>query len=140
MAGVFTWFGRNNIIKKNSSQKSPITTNTLIAFPTTSLSDLRSTFLHFIWARQRARIKHSLFKLPETKGGIGSPDLTQYYEATNVARILKWCSAFQHRQWIHLEQDFSTHPLRGLSWVNAPLRVQDSPTDRPQLCHRLTTF
>lgn len=71
----------------------------------------------FLWGDRRSRISFSKLTQPKQLGGIGLPDLHNYYTAIHLSRILDWNVHSPYKNWVSLEDLFSTLPIASLPWM-----------------------
>lgn len=57
---------------------------------------------------------------PKEKGGIGLPDISRYYRAVHLARIVDWHCNKDSKQWVGMEIEDSSIPLLSSPWLLSP--------------------
>lgn len=68
----------------------------------------------FIWNGRRPIIKYSTLQLPKDKGGLSLPNLKDYYQATQLGPILKWCDENYCARWKDIEKTVLQFPIQSL--------------------------
>lgn len=74
--------------------------------PKSFFQELNTHISSFIWHGSTPRAKRSLLEMPRSMGGLGLPNFTFYYWSANVAKLIYWISAFEHKRgpsWALLE-------------------------------------
>lgn len=115
---VFSWFGRATILKMNALPRMLYILQTVpIHIPLAFFKSYRSLSSNFIWGGHKARIKYTHLTLPKYLGGIGLPDLQNYYKAVHLTRILDWNLHTSSKDWVGLEDSFSKLHLASVPWI-----------------------
>lgn len=116
--GTFSWFGRAAIIKITILPRLLYLIRTLpIKLPTNMFRTLRAMFLKFIWAHKKPRIKYETLLRVKESGGLGVPNLRDYYRASHIARIIDWHCHRVIKDWVKLEMDLNSIPLTFAPWI-----------------------
>ena len=76
-----------------------------LVFPLTWFQEIKSLFISFLWHNKKPRIAYRKLIIPRDKGGLGAPDLYQYYLAYNAKYLLAWA----------YESD--NHPPSSWEWI-----------------------
>lgn len=116
--GIFSWFGRASIIKMNILPRLLYLFQTIpIKLPQAIFASVRSICSTFIWGKAKPRISFDRLTIPKLRGGIGLPDISKYYWACQLTRIIDWNVHSSTKDWVNIEHSFSLIPLRQLPWT-----------------------
>lgn len=130
-SGTFSWFGRAAIIKMTVLPKLLYVIRTLpIKLPPSLFKTLRTLFVRFIWAHKKPRIKLEALMKAKEMGGLGVPNLRDYYLASHAARIIDWHCHRDSKDWVGLEMALFSTPLSfapWLKWSNYPDELKHHP-------------
>lgn len=94
-----------------------------IHVPTAFFRNYKSLCTKFLWGNRRPRISYQYLSIPKQKGGIGLPDLRNYYHACHLSRVLDWNIHDRYKDWVTLEASCTSSPLHLLPW-NFPKHTQ----------------
>lgn len=83
--------------------------------------------------------KHSSQTLPKLKGGIGLPELSLYYRASQLTRIVDWHNHALNKDWVGIENAFLHFPISHLPWIN-PTSVPRTCRDHPLIGLTIANF
>lgn len=116
----FSWFGRAGILKMNALPPILYILQTVpIQLHTAFFRSYRSLCCKVFWGEQRPRINYAQLSLPKHLGGIGLPELLNYYKAVHLSRIIEWNIHAPNKDWVSLEASFTSIPLKSLPWIQA---------------------
>ena len=75
-------------------------------FPPKWFKDIKSLFTQFLWNNKKPRIGYNKLIIPRSMGGLGVPDIFQYYLSFNAKYPLSWAynNDFPIGSWQWLEQ------------------------------------
>lgn len=80
------------IIKQNVLPRILYKMQTLpIAIP--FLKRIKKLIYEFVWANKTPRLSGNILIRSKAKGGLALSDISNYYVAVHLARILKWCNS-----------------------------------------------
>ena len=84
-------WGRAEILKMNVLPRlAHIINSTPLKFPTSWFRDIESLFIRFLWNNKNNRISFKKITIPRSRGGLGVPDIYQYYLLYNAWYPLTW--------------------------------------------------
>ena len=84
-------WGRVEILKMNVLPRLAFCISAIpLEFPARWFQEIRSIFIQFIWNNKKPRISYKKLVVPRSKGGLGVPDIFQYYLAYNARYPLTW--------------------------------------------------
>lgn len=75
-----------------------------IPLPNSFLKTMQNQMLKFIWAGKRARFSLQMQENHKQIGGLGVPNLKDYYTATILEQLKQWFANRDIKHWTHLEQ------------------------------------
>lgn len=138
---IFSWFGRVTIMKMTIL---PRLLYLLQAIPIRLLSPFfrpyTSLCTTFLWQYIQPRISYDQLTLPKQKGRIGLPDIHNYYRACHLSRIVNWNIHSRGKDWVTLEDLFSTLSIESIPWLlpwHLPPSLKGHPLIGPSLeCFR----
>lgn len=64
--------------------------NLNILIPFTTLQNIQTLFSQFIWQDKKSRIQASVLQTFKQHSGVTAPNITLYYHAINLSKILQW--------------------------------------------------
>lgn len=103
-----------------------------IVIPDTFFKSLQSMLRSYIWSHKKPRCPHSVTIRLKKAGGMGLPDVKDYYVAVLLDQIRHWFTPTLGKQWRHIEQSFITKgDLRTLllaEWVTQTEYYISHPT------------
>ncbi|XP_078518461.1 uncharacterized protein LOC144783270 [Lissotriton helveticus] len=85
--------------------------------PTGWLQKAQSELTRFVWNGRRPRFKHTIATLPPEHGGVCVPDLTLYFQATQLRTLVEWHQPESGKHWLFQDQAVAGRPLQGLSFL-----------------------
>lgn len=107
-----SWFGRVASLKMNVLPQVLYIFQTVpVTMPFAFFASLRWLFVDFIWACKGSQISLANHTLPKRKGGLGLPDIHQYYWASHLARVVDWNAHRASKDWASLEHAFLPYTL-----------------------------
>lgn len=93
-----------------------------IKLPPSFFASFKRMCRNLLWSARAPRLSWDKLILPKGRGGgIGLPDLTTYYRACHLTRIVDWHAHKTDKDWIQVENAFSRTPLHRLPWTNPRL-------------------
>lgn len=101
-----------------------------IKLPQAFFTSIRIACSRFIWGTAQPRISFERLTLPKLKGSIGLPNITKYYWACQLPRIIDWNVHSTTKAWLNIKQAFSNLPLNQLPWTantHIPLTCKQHP-------------
>lgn len=107
-----------------------------IKLPNTFLQSFRKICQNDLWNQKQPRIRHTLLIKPKPKGGIGLPDIQQYYWSCHLQRIIDCHTHHQVKDWVTLENSLFLYPIICVPWIHCnlwPKNLTDHPTIGPTL-------
>lgn len=106
---TFSWMDRIHIVKSFMLPKFLFLTRMLpLTIPKSDLQKWQSLLNRFIWDNKRHRISHKIMRLSRNKGSIGIPDIPLYYEAAQLANVLRILNTDSRTDWMLMEFDNDT--------------------------------
>ncbi|CAI5636845.1 unnamed protein product [Oreochromis niloticus] len=81
-----------------------------VKIPVEKFKDWDRLISRFVWNGKRPRIKYTTLQLSRKQGGVGLPNLKDYYHAAQTRPAIKWC-----------DQNFNA------KWKDIEIKVQDVP-------------
>lgn len=119
-----SWFGHINVIKMDILPKWLYTFQAIPVEPSPGFSPSMNKAIHaFIWQCKKPRIWQTVLSLTKNKGGVALPQITLYFYAVYLIRILDWYHSRSYEFWTSIENDLIPVDLILFSWTN--------PTDEP---------
>lgn len=120
-----SWFGRLYSIKMNILPRLLYLFRTLpIAINRHDLKVFQKKIMQFIWGNTRPRVNQQTLYAPRIKGGLGVPNLVRYFEAAQLAQLIRTHSGLPQPSWMKLESSpYPTKPISHLMW----LHMKDRP-------------
>ena len=76
-----------------------------VRVPASTLNMLDKLISTFIWQKKRPRVRLKTIHLPKDKGGLGLPNLKNYYWAAQINAIVAWIGNDREAIWTQIEQD-----------------------------------
>lgn len=107
-----------------------------ILIPPSFFKTYQSACSKFLWGTHKPRISFKQLTRPKHLGGIGLPNIFNYYTATHLTRIVDWKTHSRHKVWVALEASLTTLSLASLPWTNPrhiPLTLLTNPLIGPTL-------
>lgn len=102
----FSWIDRIHIIKEFITSKFLFLTQMLpLAIPKVDLHKWQTMLNTFIWSNRRHRILHKTMRLSRNRGSVGVPDIRLYFEAAQLANVLRILSSDLKTDWMSMEFD-----------------------------------
>lgn len=130
--GLFSWFGRCNIVKMNTMPHLLYYFQALqIHILGPFLRAVDQALVIFLWAQKPPQHAQSTLHLPKLLGGMVLLDASLYHMVCHMTRVLDWCCHDGPlKQWVQVEKLFSEIPLESLPWyqLDMPPRVLAHPT------------
>uniref|UniRef100_A0A667XFI8 Reverse transcriptase domain-containing protein n=1 Tax=Myripristis murdjan TaxID=586833 RepID=A0A667XFI8_9TELE len=84
-------WGRSEVIKMNLLPRLTFLMSSIpLKFPPSWFKEINKIFSGFLWNYKKPRISQKKLKNPRPSGGIGLPDIYQYYIAYNARYPLQW--------------------------------------------------
>lgn len=83
---------------------------------------VRKSFVAFVWNDKRPRLAYDILRRSKVEGGMRLPDISFYYRAISLVRILNWCHDSQNKLWVPLEKIMAGRNLAGAPWIPSTLR------------------
>lgn len=118
---TLTWFGHYNALKMTVLPRILYILQTIpIRVPSTYFKQLQMIIREFIWSHKSQRTKMQMPR-PKEKGGIGLPDLLQYYRAVHLSKIVDWHCNKEFKQWVRMEFEDVSFPLLTSPWLTCSL-------------------
>lgn len=115
---AFTWTGRTNIIKMNILPRILFFLQMVpVSLPNGFFTHLTSMFAAFVWWGRKPRKAMRVFKSYKRMGGLGVPDIKQYYGGVVLQRILNWCHHNATKLFVPLEKFMAGRNLSYASWL-----------------------
>lgn len=72
----------------------------------------------FIWQKKRPRVRLKTLLLPKFKGGLGMPNLKNYYWAAQLRILVNWINNDLDTGWVKIEQNsIPETPLRSIIFL-----------------------
>uniref|UniRef100_A0A8C6S5B8 Reverse transcriptase domain-containing protein n=1 Tax=Neogobius melanostomus TaxID=47308 RepID=A0A8C6S5B8_9GOBI len=71
----------------------------------------------FIWNNRKHRIKFKLLLKPKEEGGLGLPNLQNYFYTTQILIIIKWMNTKREPKWTNIERALVDISLRTLPFL-----------------------
>lgn len=143
----FSWFDRAAIIKINTLPRILYLLQTIpIKLPNTFIQSFKKICRTYLWNQRHTRIRYTQLIKPKIKGGIGLPDIQHYYWSCHLQRIIDWHTHQQVKDWVDLENSFSSHLISCVPWIChnlTPKELTEHPTIGPtlecftEICHKL---
>lgn len=120
--GLYSWFGRCNILKMCILPKFLYLIQALpVHIPSHYFVQASALFFNFIWAHKRPRLNKRLLTLPKTYGGLAVPDIHKYQQATHLTGLIDWNRHQSTKLWTQLEQSQCPVPLKRAPWCHVSL-------------------
>lgn len=82
----------------------------------------------FLRGTSLSRLSYHGLTITKLKGGIGLPDIFQYHQACQLARIIDWNVHFKVKVWVQLEHAMTHSPLHQLPWITSRLTPSSCKT------------
>lgn len=102
-----------------------------IKVPQSFFKALQSIQLNFIWAHKQSQIKFSLLTRQKEKGGMEwAYQISKYYFASHVLRIIDWHCHRDLKDFVPLENELCPIPLKfspWIPWTSYPLTLKQHP-------------
>lgn len=76
----------------------------------------------FIWNGKAPRVKYKTLQLPKHGGGMGLPNLKDYYLAAQIRPLMLWCNQEYVSKWKAMELSLLDRPLQSL--LGCPLTAK----------------
>lgn len=74
---------------------------------------LQNKIMKFIWGDKRPRVNRRTLYTPKLRGGLEAPDLAKYFEAAQLAQLIRFHSLQAQPSWMKIE--LSSHPTKPIS-------------------------
>ena len=74
-----------------------------VALPQTYIKILNSLLMNYIWKNKKQRISAQVLKRNKKMGGLAVPDISKYYVATVLARVIEWAKENPDKRWVNIE-------------------------------------
>ena len=97
-----------------------------VAVPQTYIKILNSLLMNYIWKNKRQRISAQVLKPKKKTGGLAVPDISKYYVATVLARIIEWAKENPDKRWINIECALARAQLGRIIWNPPQHRTLDT--------------
>lgn len=72
------------------------------------------TISRFIWAGKKPRVRYKTLQLSRDKGGMGLPNLKEYFNAAQLRYIVCWCKPDYMVKWKDMEREFGEYPIQSI--------------------------
>ena len=118
MAVPMTLWGRAETLKMNVLPRlSHIISSIPLKFPPNWFKEIKNLFIHFLWNNKKPRIAYNKLIIPRSMGGLGVPDIYQYYLSFNAKYPLSWAYRTDPPigSWQWLEQAIMSNTDRSLT-------------------------
>uniref|UniRef100_A0A672H408 Reverse transcriptase domain-containing protein n=1 Tax=Salarias fasciatus TaxID=181472 RepID=A0A672H408_SALFA len=79
----------------------------------------------FIWSSKAPRVRYKTLQLPKASGGMGLPNLKDYYLAAQVKPLLLWCNQEYISKWKAMELSLLDRPLQSLLGLPQTTKLYD---------------
>lgn len=79
--------------------------------PRSFYKKLQSKIIEFIWGHKPVRLRKNIITRHKESGGLGVPDLYQYYIASHLNRLVDWHWNQEEKQWVNLKKTLSVVSL-----------------------------
>lgn len=101
-----SWAGRLAAFKMSILPKILYVFRTLpIQIPLTFFSNIRKIISKFLWSNGKSRCAHDILRRHRRVGGMGVPDIQDYYTATLLDQLRFWFTQPNTKPWCSLEQE-----------------------------------
>lgn len=128
---TFSWIDRLHIVKSFIMSRFIFLTRMLpIDIPVTDLRKWQAMLNKFIWSYKRQCILHKIMRLPCNRGGVGVPDIQLYFEAVQLANVLRMLNTMAIPDWMDIELHLLDSTASEIFWSPKqkwPLHVKDNP-------------
>lgn len=133
-----------------------------IRIPPNQFYDWNRMMSHFIWAKQKPRIKFQTLQLQKEKGGLAVPCLEDYYKAAQLRVLIGWSDPTCEAKWKEIDQSYFDTPLQSMlgdkpllnkhlnsqllpPWITVPIEIwfkilKNSNTERSARCLRWPAY
>lgn len=101
------------------------------------LPNLQCMIHHFIWGDAKPRLRLETSYLPPTEGGLGIPNLVDYFRATQIRFMLEWHREESEKQWLFQDAAISGVGLAVVPFypkAHRPQTLRGSPITNRTLC------
>lgn len=114
----FSWFGRAAIIKITILPRILYYFQTNpIKLPSIFFRSLNVIFRKFLWAAKKPRVSLQILTRSKQGGGMGFPNLKNYYLATHLTRVIDWTCHTENKNWVALENKLGPIPVTYSAWI-----------------------
>lgn len=93
-----------------------------ISLPQVYFKKLQTLLLRFIWQKKKPCISLTVLTREKGQGGLGVPDLKNYYNAILLSRVIEWAKNNKEKRWVKMESTMNKVTLARIIWIPAHLR------------------
>lgn len=93
-----------------------------VPLPSRFFKELHSLFIRFVWRGKRPRLAVAMLHRTKQNGGLGLPNISQYYQAIALQRIVNWKFHTSSKLWVQMEKVIAGRNLAYTSWVPSDAR------------------
>ena len=150
--GGLSWLGRIEAIKMTTLPRVLYIMQTLpIQPPVGCVRQLQQMIAHFIWEGKRPRMARTLTSRTAKEGGLGIPNLQNYYIAAQLRYMVEWHRPASEKHWCFMDQSVGGMHIWKVPWLHRkhrPWGAYSSPVvkslmrawDSVATVKKLTTF
>lgn len=73
-----------------------------IGIPSSFFMVLKTIFRKYIWQNKKSRVNNNLLTRKK-KRGMALPDVSRYYKAITLARLVEWANLNTKKRWVKME-------------------------------------
>ena len=78
-----------------------------LRLPETYFNTWNKMISNFIWNNRKHRVKFKLLTQQKEGGGLGAPNIQNYYYATQILTIMKWMKCDTEVKWKNIERELT---------------------------------
>lgn len=124
-----SWIGRINMFKMTILPKINYRLQMLpVKIPQSFFKIIKTILLKYIWLNKKPRIKYTLITRKKEHGGLAVPDISRYYKAIVLTRMLEWTNKKNEKKWVEMENTISGATLHKNIWIPRKYRILDTDT------------